>query len=66
MKAMIEGPYGTLTKMDAIKQVAMVTALRGKDEDVRVKTDELAAKDREIQQLQLQLEQIQVSYMYIF
>ena len=60
MKAIIEGPYGEFAKMDAVKQVAMMRALRGKDEDVRVKMDELAAKDGEIQQLQQQLEQAQV------
>lgn len=60
MKAIIEGPYGEFTKMDAVKQVAMVRALKGRDEDVRVKTDELVAKDEEIQQLQQQLEQAQV------
>ena len=53
MKAMIEGPYGEFAKMDAVKQVAMVRALKEKDKDVRVKMDELAAKDGEIQQLQV-------------
>ena len=60
MKATIEGPYGEFAKMDAMKQVTMVRALKGRDEDVRVKTDELAAKDGEIQQLRHQLEQAQV------
>lgn len=61
MKVTIEGPYGEFAKMDAVKQVAMVRALKGKDEDVRVKTDELAAKDGEIQQLQVP-EMLLVSY----
>jgi hypothetical protein len=60
IKPIVEGPYGEFAKMDAVKQIAMVRALKGKDEDVRVKTDELAAKDGEIQHLQLQLEQTQV------
>ena len=60
MKATIEGPYGEFTKMDAVKQVTMMRALKGRDEDMRVKTDELAAKDGEIQQLHQQLEQAQV------
>jgi hypothetical protein len=60
IKAIIEGPYGEFAKMDAVKQVAMVRALKGRDEDVRVKTDELATKDGEIQHLQYQLEQAQV------
>ena len=61
MKATIEGPYGEFAKMDAVKQIAMVRALRGKDEDVRVKTDELVAKDGEIQQLQVP-EMLLISY----
>ena len=60
MKATIEGPYGEIAKLDAVRQVAMMRALRGKEEDVREKKDELAAKDGEIQQLQQQLEQAQV------
>ena len=60
MKATIEGPYGEISKLDAARQVAMMRALRGRDEDVRVKTDELTAKDREMQQLQQQLEEAAV------
>ena len=60
VKATIEGPYGEIAKLDAVRQVAMMRALRGKEEDVREKKDELAAKDGEIQQLQRQLEQAQV------
>ena len=64
MKVAIEGPYGEITKLDAARQVAMMRALRGKEEDVREKTDELAAKDGEIQQLQQQLEQALVPELY--
>ena len=63
MKATIEGPYGEFAKMDAVKQVAMMRALRRRDEDVRVKMDELATKNGEIQQLQQQLEEAQVPVM---
>ena len=49
-----------ISKLDAAKQVAMMRALRGRDEDVRVKIDELTAKDREIRQLQWQLEEAEV------
>ena len=63
MKAVIEGPYWEFTKMDTMKQIAMMRALKQRDEDVRVKTEELAAKDREIRQLQNQLEQTQVLHM---
>ena len=60
MKATIDDPYGEFSKLDAVRQVATMRALRGRDEDVRVKTDELAMKEGEIQQLQQQLEQAQV------
>ena len=60
MKVTIEGPYGKFAKMDAVKQIAIVKDLRGKEDDVRVKTDELAVRDREMQQLKQQLEQAQV------
>ena len=53
MKATIEGPYGEFARMDAVKQVAMVRALKRRDEDARVKTNEL-------QQVHQQLEQAQV------
>ena len=61
MNAIVEGQF---VKMDAVKQVAMMRALKGRDKDkiMRVKTDELAAKDWEIQQLQQQLEQAQVNW----
>ena len=49
VKGDIEGPGGELTTMDAARQVK--TAMASKE-----KLDQLAAKDREIQQLQHQLE----------
>ena len=67
MKADIEGPYGEFSKLDAVRQVAIMKALRGKEEDVREKTDELrektdelTEKNGEIQQLQQQLQHAQV------
>ena len=60
MKAGVDGPYGDFTKLDALKQVATMKALKGKDSAVREKTAELAAKEMEIQQLHQELEQIQV------
>ena len=56
MKADIEGPYGDVTRIDAVRQVVMMRALRKKDTEVREKTDESAAKDVEIHQLQQELE----------
>ena len=61
MKADIEGPYGELVKLDAVKQVTTAKLLHGKDADVREKTNELTVKDYEIQRLQQQLQQQQVS-----
>ena len=61
MKADIEGPYGELARLDAIKQVTTMKLLRSKDVEVREKTKELTAKDDEIQQLYLQLQRQQVS-----
>lgn len=61
IKADIEGPYGELAKLDAVKQVTTMKILKRKDAEVREKTNELTAKDDEIQRLHLQLEQQQVS-----
>ena len=63
MKAEVDGPYGDLAKLDALKQVAVMKALMGKDSAMRKKTAELAAKDMEIQQLQQELEQIKVLHL---
>ena len=60
MKAEVDGPYGDFTKLDALKQVATMRALKGRDSAVREKTAELAVKEMEIQQLHQELEQIQV------
>ena len=53
MKADIEGEYGELATVDAVRQVKTVKVLKAKNKD---KVNELAAKDEEIQQLQQQLE----------
>jgi hypothetical protein len=52
MKGAIEGGYGELATVDAVRQVRTVKALKSRSED---KVNELAAKDEQIQQLQLQL-----------
>ena len=57
IKSNIEGPCGELARLDAIKQVTTAKILKRKDAEVREKTNELTAKDNEIQQLHLQLEQ---------
>ena len=65
MRADIEGPYGELAKLDAIKQVTTMKVLKRKDVEVRERTNEITAKDDEIQQLRLQLEQQQVSFTLV-
>ena len=56
MKANIEGPYGDVEKIGAVREVVIMRALRKRDTEVREKTDESAAKDVEIHQLQQELE----------
>jgi hypothetical protein len=52
MKRDIEGPCGKLATVDAVRQVMTAMALKEKSEE---KVDELAAKEEEIQQLQVEL-----------
>ena len=52
MKGAIEGGYGELATVDAVRQVRTMKALKSNSED---KVNELTAKDEQIQQLQLQL-----------
>jgi hypothetical protein len=60
MKAGIEGPYGEIARADAVRQVVMMRALKRRETEVSEKSDESAAKDEEIQQLQQELEHEQV------
>ena len=53
MKGDIEGGYGELAIVDAVRQVRTMKALKSRSED---KVNELTAKEEEIQQLQQQLE----------
>ena len=41
MEADIEGPYGKLARLDAIKQVTTMKLLKSKDVEIREKTNEL-------------------------
>ena len=52
MKGVIEGGYGELATVDAVRQVRTMKALKNRSED---KINELATKDEHIQQLQQQL-----------
>ena len=60
MKAGVEGPYGDVSRADAVREVVMKRALRKREEEVREKTAESAEKDVEIHQLQQELEHEQV------
>ena len=60
MKADIEGPYGDITRADAVREVVMKRALKRREVEVREKTAESAGKDVEIHQLQQELEHEQV------
>ena len=61
MKADIEGPFGEVARIDAVRQVVMMKALKKRETEVREKIDESAAKDDEIHQLQQELGHEQVS-----
>jgi hypothetical protein len=52
MKSDVEGPCGKLATVDAVRQVMTAMALKEKSEE---KVDELAAKEEEIQQLQVEM-----------
>ena len=52
LKADIDGPFGAVTKADAVRQVVTMKALI----EMREQTNQLAVKDGEIQRLQLQIE----------
>ena len=60
MKTDVEGPCGDVARIDAVRQVLMMRAVLGREAEVREKTDEAAAKDEEIHQLQQELEHEQV------
>ena len=60
MRATIEGIYGDVARADAVRQVVILRALSKRDTEVREKTDEAAAKDEEIHQLQQELKHEQV------
>ena len=52
----IEGPYGNVSKLDAVRQVTMTKELVGRDIQMRRVTSELALRTGEVQQLRQQLE----------
>ena len=60
MKADIEGPYGEIARADVMRQVVMMRVLKRREMEVMEKSDESAAKDKEIHQLQQELDHEQV------
>ena len=62
MKETIDGPCGEVARADAVREVVMMRAILRRETEVRRKTDELAAKDEVIHQLQQELEHEQVGF----
>ena len=56
----IEGAYGELAKLDAVRQVVTVKTLKGRESDIRERENEVLAKEEEINQLQQRLDESQV------
>jgi hypothetical protein len=60
VKSDVEGAYGELAKLDAVRQVVIMKTLRGREAEAREKANEVLAKEEEIHQLQQQLEESHV------
>ena len=60
VKSDVEGTYGELAKLDAVRQVVTMKTLVGRETEVREKENEVLAKEEEIHQLQQQLEESHV------
>ena len=60
MRAEIEGPFGDVVRIEAVRQVLMVKAVGRRETEVKKKTDELAGREVEMQHLQQELEYEQV------
>ena len=56
MKADIEGPFGEVAKVDAVRQVLIMKALTKSETVANEKNSELAARNVEFRQLQQELE----------
>ena len=60
MRVEIEGPFGDIVRIEAVRQVLMVRAVEKRETEVKKKTDELAGREVEMQHLQQELEHEQV------
>ena len=56
MRADIEGPCGAVARADAVRQVVMMKAFTESQSVMREQTNELTAKNEEIQQLYIQIQ----------
>ena len=56
LRADIEGPCGAVARADAVRQVVMMKVFVGTQSAMREQTNELAAKNEEIQQLRVQMQ----------
>ena len=63
MSADIDGPCGAVARADAVRQVLMMKAFIGAQSAMREQTNELAAKNEEIQQLHVQIQVCIVFYL---
>ena len=60
MRAEIEGPFGDVVRIEAVRQVLVVRAVGRRETEMKQKTDELAEREVEMQHLQQELEHEQV------
>ena len=65
MSADIDGPCGAVARADAVRQVVMMKAFIGAQSAMREQTNELAAKNEEIQQLHVQIQVCIVFYLIL-
>ena len=56
MKSEIEGPFGDVSRADAVRHVVTLKTLIEKQATITKQSDVVVAKDDEIQRLQLQIE----------
>ena len=53
VRASTEGPCGAVARADAVRQVVMMKEILGREAEVREKTDELTAKDEQLEHAQV-------------
>ena len=58
MKANIEGPFGDAARIDVMRQIATMKAIRARDTEIRTKNEA-------IEQLQLEIQHTQVLHAHV-